>query len=97
MGAGGVAVGLARQHAGQLDHPLVVVEQAGPGHGGGVVALLGHPHLGVGVGRHLGQVGDDQHLVPVGQAGQRAAHGERGGAADAGVDLVEDQGGGAHR
>jgi hypothetical protein len=55
--------------------------------------VLGHPDLGVGVRRHLGQVGHDQHLVLRRQPPQRAPDRQRGPAADAGVDLVEHQGG----
>ena len=45
----------------------------------------------VGEGRDLGQVGDDEDLALGGQPGQPAADLDRGPAADAGVDLVEDQ------
>ncbi len=38
-------------------------------------------------------MGHDQHLLVAGQAGERAADGDGRLAADAGVDLVEDQGG----
>ena len=68
------------------------VEHARRGHGCRLVALLRHPHLGVGVGGDLRQVGHDEHLVRlIGQPGQRPTDGDRGGAADAGVDLVEHQ------
>ncbi len=119
--------GLARQHAGQLDHPLLIVEETNVGHRAAVALVLGDRHLVVGEGRHLGQVGDDDDLMAVvpavgvgtgtgivgagavgagavgagagqaghgaGQAGQGPAHGQGGLAADAGVDLVEHQGG----
>jgi hypothetical protein len=50
----------------------------------------------VGEGRELREVGHAQHLpgaspLPPGQPGQLLPHGHGGRAADAGVDLVEDQ------
>ena len=48
-----------------------------------------HHEVGVGERGHLGKVGDHQHLPPPGQRGQLLAHGQGGGPADAGIDLVE--------
>ena len=48
--------------------------------------------MGVGVGRDLGQVGDAQDLVAPGQRPQAAPDRVRAPAADARVDLVEDEG-----
>ena len=45
----------------------------------------------VGAGRHLGQVGDGQHLPVAAELAHQAPDRLRDGAADAGVDLVEDQ------
>ena len=46
----------------------------------------------VGTGRHLGQVGHGQHLAVAAQLPHEPAHGLGHRAADAAVDLVEDQG-----
>src|SRR5687767_15240787 len=48
-----------------------------------------HAEVAVGDARDLGQVRDDQHLRPTGQASERLRHRDRGAAADARVDLVE--------
>ena len=48
----------------------------------------------VGAGRDLGRMGDDQDLALLAQALQALADRVGDGAADAGVDLVEDHGGG---
>jgi hypothetical protein len=85
----------AGQHPRQLPDPAGVVQQPDLGAGGvGGRALL-DGEVAVGVGGDLGQVGDDQDLVAAGQLGQAAADGGGGAATDPGVDLVEDQGGGA--
>ena len=52
--------------------------------------LADHP-LAAGVAGHLGQVGHADDLVVPSQLGQRLAQGRAQPAADAGVDLVEDQ------
>ena len=51
---------------------------------------LAHLHLVVGLGGHLGQVGDHQHLGMVPEVGQGGSDRGGRGAADAGIDLVED-------
>ena len=43
----------------------------------------------IGEGRDLSEVGDDHHLMVVGQRGQSPAYGRGHGSTDAGVDLVE--------
>ena len=63
MAAGRRAAGLAREHAGQLDHPAGFVEGRGPGHGAIADLGLRHGHLVIGEGGDLGQVGDHQHLA----------------------------------
>ena len=55
------------------------------------VALLGHHQVVVGAGGHLRQVGDGQHLAVAAQLLHQPADGFGHGAADAGIDLVEDQ------
>ena len=52
------------------------------------------PRTCASAGGDLRQVGDDEDLVVAAQTGQRPAHGHGGLPADAGVDLVEDEGGG---
>ena len=47
--------------------------------------------MAFGAARDLGEVGDREHLSPLGQAGEGIGDGMRRPAADAGVDLVEDQ------
>ena len=56
-----------------------------------VAAWLGDEKMGAGARRHLRRVGDREHLHALGKA--REAHADRvgDGAADGGVDLVEDQ------
>ena len=84
-------VGQPGQHAGQLALAGGPVEHGQPGAGDRAVAGLLHQHVPVGVGRHLRQVGDDDDLGVPRQLGQAAPDLDRGRAADAGVDLVEDE------
>ena len=62
MALSGRAVGVAGEHPAELDHPTLVVERGDlrPCAAG----LLGLPHrqLPIGLGRHLGQVRDDEDL-----------------------------------
>ena len=53
--------------------------------------LLRDRDLMVGHRRHLGEVGDREHLMRATQPGERFTDGSRRGAADAGVHLVEHQ------
>jgi hypothetical protein len=85
------APGLAGEHPRHLHHPGVTVEQAGRGHGAPGLLALGHRHLGVGEGGHLGQVGHHQDLEVAAQRRQRAAHDQGRLAPDTGVDLVENE------
>ncbi len=84
-------VGLSRQHAGQLGHPVGVVEESNVGDRCVVVLQLLHREMGVGEGRDLRKMGDHQDLVAVAEGGQRPPDREARLPADPGVDLVEDQ------
>ena len=53
--------------------------------------LLGDDEVVVGAGGHLRQVGHGQHLAVAAELLHQAAHRVGHGAADAGIDLVEDQ------
>ncbi len=92
MAAGRGAVGLAGEHARQLDHPFVARDKLGPGRRPPVAFHFANGHLGVGERGHLSQMGHHHHLVLTPQFGQRLAYGQRRFAAHAGVHLVEDQG-----
>ena len=92
VGEGGVGLREAREHAGELTLPTGVVEgdQARGGHG--PVAGLLDQDVAVGERGDLGQVGDDEDLGLLGEGRQAASDLHRCGAADPGVDLVEDEG-----
>ena len=84
---------LARQHSRQLDQAVLALHFSGRGHRPALPHLFGDGHLGIGERGHLGQVSDDEDLVPGGgKLVQSPADGERRFATDAGVDLVEDEG-----
>ncbi len=68
-------------------------QHLGAHHRGGPVVLLGERDLRVGERRHLRQVGDHQHLLVGGQRREGTADRPSGRATDAGIDLVEDEGG----
>ncbi len=87
----GLAVGAARQHPADLDHPPVAVERDHLGSGAAARLHLADLDLVVGAGRHLGQVGDHEHLRVVAEPGQRRPHRDRRLPPDPGVHLVEDQ------
>ena len=70
------AVGVAEpgQHAGQLGHPVFVLQTQ---HAAGLRTAL-HHQMRVGVGGHLRQVGDDDDLMGAGQPRQAATDLHRG-------------------
>ena len=76
---------------------LGLLHQPHPAGGHRAARVLGHHQVPVGERGHLRQVGHHQHLVGAGQPGQPAADLHRRLAADAGVDLVEDQRGRGRR
>ena len=53
--------------------------------------LFVHGEMAVTIGRHLGQVGDAQHLVRGGQPPQLLAHHIAAAPADADINLIEDE------
>ena len=83
--------GVATEHLGELDDPALAVEPLDLGDGPAVALALGDPEVGVGVGGDLGQVGDAQDLVAAGERPQAPPDRVRAPAADARVDLVEDE------
>ena len=70
---------------------MLLVERRDRGASGPRFDLLADHPLSVGVAGHLGQVGHADDLVMPSQLGERLAQGRAQPAADAGVDLVEDQ------
>src|SRR5262245_25504771 len=61
---------------------------------GRLASILLQPEVGRGKRGHLREVGDADHLPAAAEVAQALADGTRGVAADAGVDLVEDEGSG---
>ena len=81
----------AGEHPRQLGDPRVAVDGRRARDRPAAELALRHRDLGVGVRRDLGEVRHAQDLVAPGQLGEVAADRHAGLAADAGVDLVEDQ------
>ena len=87
MGDGPRGVGEPREHARELGHPRVMVEDFDPRR----ALILGDAHVSVGEAGDLRQVGHHHDLAIVRQLRQAKAHRQPGLTADPGVDLVEDQ------
>jgi hypothetical protein len=62
MRSRGIALGLARQHAAQLDHPIFIVQRRDQRACPAVMFDFAHFELVVGLGGHLRQVSDDEYL-----------------------------------
>ena len=82
----------AGQHPGQLTHPVLAFEHRDAAAGHRCRRCASPPEVAVGERRHLRQVGHDHDLRGAGQPGQPPPDLDRGLAADAGVDLVEELG-----
>ena len=97
MRQAGACQPLATQHAGHLGHTGLAGH--GPNHAGraaiGLGPLADHIVM-IGAGGNLGQVGDGQHLTPAPQLLHQGPHRVAHRAANAGIDLIEDQGARAH-
>src|SRR3569623_2830266 len=77
------------QHARDLLHPRIRIEDGDIGRDEAAVRLLGHAQLLRTACRHLGQMGDDQHLTGLTQLSQPAPHGYAAATADA--DYANDE------
>ena len=94
MRPAGIGLPQSGQHPGQFGDPVLSIESAHlTGPGTDAVGCGVHHQVGVGVGRDLGQVGDDDDLVGASQPGQSPTDLNRGPTAHPGVDLVEHHGG----
>src|SRR3954464_12359641 len=86
---------LTTEHSGDLIDSLVAVDRFGSRHRRRIAApstdRFGDDDLRVGKGRYLGEMRDDHHLMPAPRAAQALSPRRGGGAADAGIDLVEDE------
>lgn len=80
---------MSGQHAGDLHHPLVVVEAADIRSSDVLILLLEHSQMGPGEGRHLRHMRDHDDLRVLGQLMQPPADGRGGRTSHTGVDLVE--------
>src|SRR5215813_13349775 len=80
------------QHAGDFFRTLAGIKRTNQCPGAARDFPLLDQIMVVGKGRDLRQVGDAEHLVGPGQGFQFLAHGFRGAATDAGIDLVKHQG-----
>ena len=89
LGRGVVAV-VGAQHADDLGNQGVVGDPGDVGDGGVALGTLLDREVGLGQRGDLRQVGDADDLPGVAQPAQPLADRAGGGAADAGVDLVED-------
>ena len=87
----GLGVGVAAHHPRELPQPGVALDDRDAARGDASVVGLVHDEVAVGERRHLGEVGDDDDLGVLGEGGEPRPDVERGPAADAGVDLVEDE------
>ena len=98
----GQAGGITRAHfwlaairsPGDLFAPGRVGQAADLGKGAGLALVLGNAEMIGATRRHLGAVGDHQHLCGLRQARQALAHGGGNRTANAPVHLVKHQGGG---
>src|SRR5919202_6352034 len=88
---GGPGVRHPSEHAGELAHAPLRVQRRHAAHRDLAVAGLHHGEVAVRERGDLGEVGDDEDLRGARQAREPAADAERRAAADAGVDLVEDE------
>ena len=52
----------SRQHARQLGHSILPVNDGGVGHGAATLIPFADHNLGPGAGRNLGEVGDAEYL-----------------------------------
>ena len=88
-----LVAGAGAEHAAELLHALVAVDPADDRlrDARARVALLGDRELPVGEGGDLRQMRDAEHLAALGQAAEPHAQRRRRHAADARVDLVEDE------
>src|SRR3954464_13131141 len=91
MAGGGLVRALAAEHATDLLDDALAVEA--PHAGGGAIPrdVLLQGEVGPGQGGDLRQVGYAEDLAALAEGTQPLADGPGGHAADAGVDLVEDQ------
>ena len=79
------------EHAHELSYHLVPIQPRGLRGGDSLDGPLVDPEVPVGQRGDLRQVGDAEDLPAPGERAQVLAHGACGMAADAGVDLVEDE------
>ena len=79
------------QHPRHLEHPILAVDHRHVAGGDAAPGLLRDHQVLVGPGGDLRQVGDHQHLVPLGHLGQRRAHLRADLSADPLIHLVEHQ------
>ena len=93
MLAGLCRAGLAREHPGELYESLLARDLSGSGNGPPFLLSLCHDHLRVRESSHLGEVGDDEHLMSGGREPvERVPDRKCRLAAHPGVDLVEHEG-----
>ena len=83
------------QHARQFFHGLILAERGKCRASSLAVRQLADADVVMPLAGHLGQVGHAQHLPLVAQLPQSPAHDFGDAAADAGIDLVEDEAGNA--
>ena len=92
MRQSGAGAGLAADHPGDLADALRAGHRMDLAAGAAVRAdRLADHQMGVGAGGDLGQMGDRQHLAVLSELAHQPPDGVADRAADAGVDLVEDQ------
>ena len=82
---------LAPEHAGDFRNAGLARERRHLARGLAADAALGNDEMMVAAGRDLRQVRDGEHLHVAAEALHQAADGIGHGAANAGIDLVEDQ------
>ena len=79
------------QHARDLEHAILPVNHPDVARGHPAPCLLRDDEVLIGPGGDLREMGDDQHLMPLGDFGQGSADLRADFATDPLVDLVEDE------
>lgn len=95
MGTSGGFVSIPREHPGDFSHAQILIQNLHSGERLSVCHPFDHPQVGRSVGRHLGEVGYDEHLVLIGDVAERSTDGTCRFTADTRINLVKDEGSGA--